>query len=448
MGNGQHIKDEWRAVYERFDPWIPADRDQRVDRPYNRADTILTGLNRPYGDRRYLLYGTPGTGKTTEFLRIASAQDERYVVVYLDIATHLASVVGDAAAIESLQPWEIVFLVGLAVVRVGQTQLSHSFDPKHIARLASAFKTLDQANPAPASAPSVDVAALAGQIAVFAADAATGGAASALRLAGSALGAGAWSLPLGWRRTTVPDQEASVQELLQSVESLIAELRDRYRPVLVLVDGLDRAAEVDAATRWFVSSHLLASLSCPTVASGPLSLRRNDLAPQVRFTPVVLANVPVMAQSAPDTHNPLGIEFFAKLTRRRMEGLSVTLTPECTAELAYYSGGHVREFMRLVRHLVDHVYDAAAPEATLAHARLAVEDRRPTLESGLDEKDVALLEGVAKSERHLLPGDERVGRLLQRYALLPYPNESEWYFPHPMLTKSLLRLRPAAGSTT
>jgi hypothetical protein len=40
---------------------------------------------------------------------------------------------------------------------------------------------------------------------------------------------------------------------------------------------------------------------------------------------------------------------------------------------------------------------------------------------------------------HLLPDEESVEDLLDSFYLLPYPNESEWYYPHPLLTMHLVK---------
>jgi hypothetical protein len=62
------------------------------------------------------------------------------------------------------------------------------------------------------------------------------------------------------------------------------------------------------------------------------------------------------------------------------------------------------------------------------------------MEAGLDRGHIEILASVAKDPEHLLPDDERVDELLDQWSLLPYPNESEWYFPHPLLTIHRIKL--------
>jgi hypothetical protein len=43
----------------------------------------------------------------------------------------------------------------------------------------------------------------------------------------------------------------------------------------------------------------------------------------------------------------------------------------------------------------------------------------------------------------VLPDDDVVAEMLDLCLILPYPNESEWFFPHPLLLK--VKLPTASG---
>jgi len=53
---------------------------------------------------------------------------------------------------------------------------------------------------------------------------------------------------------------------------------------------------------------------------------------------------------------------------------------------------------------------------------------------------------VMDDPTHGLPSDTMAFELLRQQRLLPYPNENPWYYPHPLLTLSLLK--PAPGSAS
>lgn len=92
--------------------------------------------------------------------------------------------------------------------------------------------------------------------------------------------------------------------------------------------------------------------------------------------------------------------------------------------------GWTSDAERATRRLVDKVLDEA----------------RRLLEMGLDKGHIEVLEEIAADPLRRLPADPRARDLLSYGQLLPYPNESEWYYPHPLLTMHLVRTN-RAGST-
>jgi hypothetical protein len=58
---------------------------------------------------------------------------------------------------------------------------------------------------------------------------------------------------------------------------------------------------------------------------------------------------------------------------------------------------------------------------------------------------IDVLEAVMRDPDHRLPEDDLVWELLTLSRLLPYPDHSEWFYPHPLLT---LHLLSRAGSTS
>src|SRR5262249_34138610 len=111
----------WLTIYQRFDPevpaLVPAWRSDRKDSP---ALAITSMPDELFEQQRWLIRGTTGTGKSTELLRIAEVLTYRELVVRVDLHEHFSNVVGDAAALDRVEPWEVVFLAGLAVIRVSE----------------------------------------------------------------------------------------------------------------------------------------------------------------------------------------------------------------------------------------------------------------------------------------------------------------------------------------
>lgn len=94
--------------------------------------------------------------------------------------------------------------------------------------------------------------------------------------------------------------------------------------------------------------------------------------------------------------------------------------------------------------LAARAWDADAAEATDELVSKVIDEARRLMETGVDSGDVALLTKVANDPEHQLPEGEVARDLLSYGHLLPYPNGSEWFYPHPLLTSRKIRM-PLAG---
>lgn len=451
-------RDVWEALFERFDPEVPPQQPGwRADRPLSPSEAIGRALDRPFGIPRVLLTGTVGTGKTTELLRIAQARAHKEFVVYLDLDRHFQEVVGDPAALQQVSSWEVCFLAALALLRSAEEKLAFSFPKEHVQDLAQAWSALAKASGEVEKAPEVDVGKLAKSMVLLASSAVTG---AALGPAGAVVGAGLtalapvseamkWSVSLGLQKRALPDQDAQMQTMRRCVNVLIGLVQQRASKVLLILDGLDRIQSFDRAKALLLDSRMLGELNCRLVVCGPFVLRRDGAIANVRgFSDVPpLVNVPVLSQTNPQEPGT-GISFFADLFDRRVpENKTHELVPKHLLErLAYYSGGRAREFVVFIRRLAALAWDADAATATDDLVATVLKESRLHRETGLHRGHIKLLEAVIQDPDHRLPEDELAYKLLTNGALLPYPDGSEWYYPHPLLTMNLVRATPT-GST-
>lgn len=452
-------RDLWEKLFDRFDPAQPVEvAAWRADRPLSPLEDISRSLDRPFGIPRLLLTGTVGTGKTTELYRIAEARAQKEFVVFLNLERHFEQVVGDAAALQHVSPWEVCFLAGVALLRSAEERLGFKFPPAHLEELKQAWLKLARSSGEVAQEPSIDIAKLAKSMVLLASSAApvlAGGAAvaaagSALSLLGATADAGKWPIPIGLKKRSLPDQDAQVQTLLQCVNVIIGLVQQRASKVLLIIDGLDRIDDFDRARDLFIDSQMIGQLACRVVLCGPFALRRDGAIVNVRgFSDVPpLVNVPVLSQQDPALPGP-GVRFFHELFARRVADLGAAdlLDPGLLDRLAYYSGGRAREFVVFVRRLSELAWDEAAASVTPAMVDKVLDERRRRREMGLTREKIRLLEAVAADPEHRLPDGDDASALLATGALLPYPDGSEWYYPHPLLTMNLVRVR-RAGSTS
>lgn len=475
----------WRPFWERiekiFDPARPA-RDPALfaQRPpqYNSLLRLQRRLRR--GGRgadgqysRYLVAGTVGNGKTSELYQLASRLSGDRMVIYVDLFRHFEQTVGDPAAIDRLESWELLGLLGLVIVRAGADRFGHKWGAE-LKRLGQALDDLRKSDADEEA--SLDLVKLARGIVVAAggvAGALVGGpvaGAIAAKIGDTAMETGLeivkaaadatdwkWQIGLPGRKQR-RDGEPEVKALVHAVNSLIMALQSTYvRPLVVVVDGIDRVREEQRMRSLFVDSSLLAELVCDAVVTGP-EFMLHGLSQSVRdFRPVELCNVPVLDREEPTRIGP-GLGFFRELVDKRVAAVARQSRPlaellpehpfpdEVVERLAYFSGGVVRDFIRMTHTAAGEAWEANAPSMTLAMIDEVLDEFRGAKQSRMTVGEIELLRRVMIDPSHGLPSEPMAFELLRQQRLLPFPNENPWYYPHPLLTLSLLT--PAPGSAS
>jgi hypothetical protein len=389
-------------------------------------------------------------------LRLAETRGGKELVIFLDLERHFADVLGDAPALQHVQSWEVCFLAAMALIRVTSERLGLELPDSHLRDLARAWAALARTTGATATPPQIDLSAAARSMVVLTSAVApivtaaplAAGIAAGLRTLEAAAGALKWSLPVGVGKRSLPDQDTEMQTLLACVNVLIGLVQKQSSRVLLILDGLDRIRDLERAKALFVESQMLAQLACPLVICGPFALRHDPAITAVRrFTEIrVLVNEPVLLHDDPDQHGP-GVRFFCELFDRRTSDLGARdlVTRPLLERLAYRSGGRARDFVRFIRELAKLAWQADAPAATEALVQRVLDEQRRLRETGLHKGHIRLLEAIAEDWRHELPEGELAQELLSYGSLLPYPNESEWYYPHPLLTMHLVRPKRTAS---
>jgi hypothetical protein len=447
----------WETVFDRFDPERPPDFPAwHAARPLSPLESITEALDFDKGTPHVLLTGTVGTGKSTELLRVAEARASKEFVVLLDLARHFDQVVGDPSALEHVTAWEVVFLAGLAVLRSAEERLGFALPVGHRRAIEQAWVAAAKLSKAIESTPEIDAGKLAKSLVLLASAAGSAVAGPAGAAAGAAVGGLAaltesakWSLPFGLSKTKLPDQDIRAETLLQCVNVIIGLVQQRGSKVLVILDGLDKVKDFDRAKELFLESTMIAQLACRVVLCGPFVLRTaGTLACMRGFSDVPpLVNVPVMAQDNPSRPGP-GIPFFRDLFGRRVADLGEPplLLPKELDRLAYYSGGRARDFVGMVQRVARKAWSRDVETAIAEIVEAVIDERRRQWETGLNRGHIRVLEAIANDPEHRLPDEDLAQKLLAAGLLLPYPDGNEWYYPHPLLTMSLLRVKLAGSS--
>jgi hypothetical protein len=442
------MQDWWREVYRRFDPWRPAEAAWRVERPRSPAARIAAEIGTGVGPLRYVLLGTPGSGKSTELKALAERAREDHLVVAHDVGTHFHETLRDDAALQRVRPWEVLFLLGLAVFRAGEEAFDVRFPEALCDRFEKAAARVLLPGGGGAPAPTLSIVKLAKSVAVLAGGAIGGpSAAKAIESLTAAGDAAEWTVPLGKADRTLTDQDAPVQELLDAVNGLVQHLQKEKGPLLLVTDGLDRVDEFET-NRWlFQKSRVLGRLEASTVYAAHLSLHLRGLVATLHgFHRSQLANIQVLdphVQSRPGSE----IGFLVEVWNRRVDvtgfGAEPPIAPAELERLARYSGGLLRDFAHLVQGVAMDVLTTGTERADAATIDRAIHERRLVREEPWSARHDRVLRAVLK--QRTLPdlsaeadGPEFLDQLVDSFQLLPYPNESLWWYPHPLLTLSRL----------
>lgn len=324
------LRPTWHALYPAFDPLVPAGGDVvRVERPYTPLGEVLRKLDFPIGKQRELIVGAAGSGKTTE-LRAMQAGARGLQSVQFDVHQHFHDR-GDPTALERLQAWELLLLVGLAVYRFGQEGLGHTWSAARPRTLTEAIATATAKTPA-----SVDLTGLLAEVAVLTSSASPiPGVAPAVRALTSVLSHFTADLELAApTRNDRSDGDPRVQGLVLAINGLLVELFERFRlHTLLLIDGVDRGSQ-ELARRLFERSTLLAQLEAHVVMTAPLSLRHRNLN---GWTSHFLGNVPVLSPDEPLI--PAGrTDFFRMLWHDRAGQHHRIISDDLIDRLAWASG--------------------------------------------------------------------------------------------------------------
>ncbi len=460
----------WQEVERAFDPKRPVQDPAlfaRREPRYDQVKRLEKLLRRPFDEQKYLVAGNVGTGKTSALFNLAHNLAADRMVVFVDLWSHFQSRVRDPSALDRLEPWELIGLLGLAIVRAGEERFGHRWKGDEPKALEKAIKALREAED-PDAAAEINIAALAKGIAIAAGGVVgtvTGGPATAVLGAGAAkaavesglqvLDAAAeattWTWRVGLERNRRrSDQDAEVRALLHAINRIIMSLQSEYRRLLLVVDGLDRIRDPDRLSVLFVRSSLLSELVCDQVFTAPTDLLDDAAQRAVAFRSYDLCNVPVLDRENPSAPGP-GIGFFHELVDKRMRMVQAALTKRGLSvpseepipsrvidRLAYYCGGLVREFVRMIAFAAGEAWEREAEAITDEIVQEVLRDARELKELRITRGEIELLTQVMQDPSHRLPDGTIAHQLLREQRLLPYPNDTPWYYPHPLLTLVLL----------
>jgi len=426
--------ERWMTLYGLFNPRRrlgEAEQDLYVSRPGAVADHILRRIPfEPCG--KWIIAGTPGSGKSSELVHLGRKVWDEYTVVALDLPPSVAQV-------NRMTPPEVLFLVGAAAVRRAR-EGGIGIPDATVAALTSSFTDMLQ----PDAAERVEPRDLLEGVALFVSNLAAPGSAAVVQAATGAAKMAA--SVLGGTTRDVREGEAALGRLLAALDAIFAHLANTGPRPLVLIDGLDKVQD-HAVIRSLFNSRLLSLPSAAMVFSGPITLMLSaywktagDIFQCERLTNLVVGPSPVARVKVPPDKVEAGKAALREVVGRRLTRLELRIddvfAPDALDELVVCSGGVLRDLIQLVNRCCPIAHEKAQRDGKavvdLDVARLAIGEYRKEMEITLTGRRIEELRRVRLNGEPSGEGEESDDLLLTGF-ILPYANGGVWFEPHPIL---------------
>jgi hypothetical protein len=222
-------------------------------------------------------------------------------------------------------------------------------------------------------------------------------------------------------------KSGDVSQVAALVTLLADQLAALSRPVVVIVDDLDKIAD-PASWRHVYHDHLetLRRLPFRWVVTMPFALRYETFAVRAE----TLNNVKVVERGAPGVVLPAASGFFGEIAAKHIDlGLVDSAVLDGAARL---SAGIPREFLRILWTAFGVAHQLREARVLAAHLREAEIQLRRDLQPFHADPRVALALELVRIRPQRLDAAQR--QLLANLLIVEYSNEVQWYDVNPLLT--------------
>jgi hypothetical protein len=436
------LPSQWAAIYNAFNPFEPVPPDKMnqwfVTRPGSPLELLVRQFSPDRLPGRRILVGQPSSGKSSELTKLAAELQRRYgtLVVRLDL-----DYVTD---VHRANPVDVLFLMGAALFKVATAELPPSRHPERqlLENHRKGLETLVRTHTRDRGY-EVDLDRLLDGLLVF------GGAALAGPV-GATAGAGLSGvihrvMPFRFKSSTDVEVvrrievEPSVIAMLDSLNAIVADVQVKAdRPIVMLVDGLDKLRDLDVISVNFLEKEFLSRPTCNVLYTGPLDLYYSPEFGRVRarFPIVPFSQVKLHHRDNPDQPDKEGYPAMRHIVRRRLKSLGwkweEVIAPDVLDLLIEGSGGVLTDFVRLVQTAALQAEVAGAAQIGISEASKALNELRRQLMAQLTPKYRDVLDQVRSAHQRV--DSPKCDLLLRNNMVVSYFNDDVWYDAHAALT--------------
>jgi energy-coupling factor transporter ATP-binding protein EcfA2 len=212
--------------------------------------------------------------------------------------------------------------------------------------------------------------------------------------------------------------------LIQHIEEQL-KAANKGKKLLFVVDGTDRLSSTDANDFFIRDIHQLKLIRSNFIYCTPIDILTENGRAAQEFSVFRLPMVKIAEKQAVE-YFPVALEKLSELINKRVDS-RLFADGLVLPELIKYSGGHVRDLMRLMDYCLAETLGRKKIDATVVKA--AIKQLAGEYSYLIHQTDYELLAEIDNKEKSFAPVSEQSRRLLYDLALLEY--NSHWWQSHP-----------------
>ncbi len=236
--------------------------------------------------------------------------------------------------------------------------------------------------------------------------------------------------------------EPQVQEIIANVNLIIGDVTDlAKKPLLVVVDGLDKLPRLEQARFIFLESRALMGPICRIIYTVPMLIFNDPQFAQVEeeCRGYFCSNIKLYDKYSEEPYAK-GYDYLREVVVRRLNSLGLqsdqVFETDALDLLIRKSGGIMRWFIEMVQDASKMAERMELDLITGAAAERTVENRAATLSGRLTREMVHELAQVRRDKRPSSSPESL--KLLHGLLIVTYRNRSTWFDAHPLIWDELL----------
>jgi len=228
-----------------------------------------------------------------------------------------------------------------------------------------------------------------------------------------------------------------LSDLIERIDNMVSEAEIKTKkPVLVIVDDLEKIPRIDAAKKLFYEDiGVLLQIKPRMIYTIPISLVLDPIFAQIksRFDDdQTLPNIKIKDRDG----NPLtgGKEFFENFVNNRV-GMKQLIERDALDFAIEMSGGVLGQFVNIIRNSSIYALQDGDSRIKKRHIELYVHKERRSFDRFLSYDDIEFLKMI-RDNKDARDGDTLL-MLLHSLSILEYQNDNNWFDVNPIIVPLL-----------